>query len=168
MIIDEPVGPYYGGVIAAPVFAAVMQDMLQYLKIAPQSGSAFVAAAKEAHVLVPSVINFAVADAVGELKKAGLGGRIEESGDRVADQIPKPGSLVPPGSSILLYTVTPRYLAGEVTVPTLSGQIRPAGGRRSGGTGTGRPAVRDGDQGGQTGPAAWQQGLAGNNDNAIF
>lgn len=121
VIIDEPVGPYYGGVIAAPVFGAVMQDVLQYLKVAPQSSSS-ASAAKAAHVLVPSVINFSPADAVSELKKAGLGGRIEESGDRVADQIPKPGSRVPPGSSILLYTVTPRYLTGEVTVPDLGGQ----------------------------------------------
>lgn len=121
VIIDEPVGPYYGGVIAAPVFGAVMQDVLQYLKVAPQPSGAS-AAAKEAHVVVPSVINFPVAEAEAELKKAGLSGRVEENGDRVADQIPKPGSRVPPGSSVLLYTVTPRYLAGEVTVPDLTGQ----------------------------------------------
>ncbi|MDR3590081.1 MAG: penicillin-binding transpeptidase domain-containing protein [Negativicutes bacterium] len=119
VVIDEPVGPYYGGVIAAPVFGAVMRDVLQYLKVAPQDG--MVSTAKEAHVVVPSVINFAPAEAVSELKKAGLGGRIEESGDRVADQIPKPGSRVPPGSSILLYTMTPRYLAGEITVPDVGG-----------------------------------------------
>jgi len=119
VIIDEPVGPYYGGVIAAPVFRALAQDILQYLKVTPQPESA--AAEEQAHVVVPGVINFLVADAVNELQKAGLGSRIEESGARVTDQVPKPGSLVPPGSKIMLYTLTPRYSTGEVTVPDLTG-----------------------------------------------
>lgn len=37
VVIDEPVGPYYGGQIAAPVFRAAMQDILAYLKI-PDDG----------------------------------------------------------------------------------------------------------------------------------
>ncbi|MDR3564950.1 MAG: stage V sporulation protein D [Negativicutes bacterium] len=121
VVIDEPVGPYYGGVIAAPVFGAAARDILQYLKVAPQSGISE-ADSKQAHVIVPSVINFLVTDAVNGLKKAGLAGRVEETGERVADQIPKPGSRVPPGSTVLLYTVTPRYLADEITVPDLTGK----------------------------------------------
>jgi stage V sporulation protein D (sporulation-specific penicillin-binding protein) len=33
VIIDEPVGFYYGGQIAAPVFKAMMTDILQYLAV---------------------------------------------------------------------------------------------------------------------------------------
>lgn len=33
VVIDEPVGPYYGGQIAAPVFRNAMGDILTYLKI---------------------------------------------------------------------------------------------------------------------------------------
>lgn len=121
VVIDEPVGPYYGGVIAAPVFGAVAKDILQYLKVVPQTGG-ISTATKEPHVVVPSVINFLVSDAIIELKKAGLSGRVEETGDRVADQVPKPGSRVPPESSILLYTLTPRYMAGDVTVPDVTGK----------------------------------------------
>ncbi len=120
VIIDEPVGPYYGGLIAAPVFGAVIHDILQYLQVAPQGGPAG-KDAPEAHVTVPPVINLPVADAVRELKAAGLAARTEETGDRVADQVPKPLSRLPAGASVLLYTQTPRYPAGEVTVPDLTG-----------------------------------------------
>lgn len=121
VVIDEPVGPYYGGVIAAPVFGAVAKDILQYLNVAPQT-PATAQDSKDAHVTVPSVINFVVADAVRELQKAGLNARIEETGERIADQVPKPGSRVPSGSNALLYTLTPRYAAGEITVPDLTGK----------------------------------------------
>lgn len=122
VIIDEPVGLYYGGQIAAPVFGAVMKDVLQYLKVSPQLSGTSKPSNQETHVLVPSVINLNVPEAVKELEKAGLVPRIEESGDRIADQIPKPGSRMPAGGGVLLYTMTPRYSAGEVTVPDLSGR----------------------------------------------
>lgn len=123
VIIDEPVGLYYGGQIAAPVFGAVMKDVLQYLKVTPQpTDNMTKPAAPDPHVLIPSVINLSVPEAVKELEKAGLKPRIEESGDRIADQIPKPGSRIPAGSGVLLYTMTPRYQAGEVTVPDLTGR----------------------------------------------
>ena len=122
VVIDEPVGLYYGGQIAAPVFGAVMKDILQYLKINPQLDTNSKAGTEQSHVLVPSVINLRVPEAMKELEKAGLIPRIEESGDRIADQIPKPGSRMPSGGGVLLYTMTPRYSAGEVTVPDLTGR----------------------------------------------
>ncbi|WP_425060769.1 Stage V sporulation protein D [Sporomusa carbonis] len=122
VVIDEPVGLYYGGQIAAPVFGAVMKDVLQYLKVSPAPAGSAKNGDSEGHVQVPSVINLSVPEAMKELEKAGLMPRIEESGDRVADQIPKPGSRMPIGGGVLLYTMTPRYAAGEVTVPDLTGR----------------------------------------------
>lgn len=122
VIIDEPVGLYYGGQIAAPVFGAVMKDILQYLQINPQLTPSATTENAEAHVVVPSLINLSIPEAVKELKKYGLTPRIEEDGDKIADQIPKPGSRIPAGGTVLLYTMTPRYLAGEVTVPDLTGR----------------------------------------------
>jgi len=37
VIIDEPQGNYYGGVVAAPVFKKIAQQTLNYLNIAPES-----------------------------------------------------------------------------------------------------------------------------------
>ncbi len=122
VIIDEPVGPYYGGLIAAPVFGAVARDILQYLQVAPQPPAvAQPPLPTPAHVAVPLVINLTVAEATSQLAKAGLATRIEEGGERVADQVPKPGSRVPAGASVLIYTEKPRYAEGVITVPDLTG-----------------------------------------------
>lgn len=40
VVIDEPKGSYYGGVVAAPVFREVGQWALNYLKVNPQTGMA--------------------------------------------------------------------------------------------------------------------------------
>lgn len=120
VLIDEPVGPYYGGLIAAPAFNAVARDILQYLKVAPQGTPP--PEGKEAHVVVPSVINLPVGEAGRQLRGLGLTVRIEEAGERIADQVPKPGSRAPAGSTVLLFTVTPRFAADEITVPELTGR----------------------------------------------
>ena len=122
VVIDEPVGLYYGGQIAAPAFAAAMKDILQYLKVMPRITKDTNSQGQETHLIVPSVINLLVPVAILELHKIGLQARIEETGTRVFDQIPKAGSRVPKDSSILLYTLTPRYGIGEVTVPDCSGK----------------------------------------------
>ena len=122
VVIDEPVGLYYGGQIAAPAFAAAMKDILQYLKVMPRITKDTNSQGQETHLIVPSVINLLVPEAIQELHKNGLQARIEETGTRVFDQIPKAGSRVPKDSSILLYTLTPRYGIGEVTVPDCSGK----------------------------------------------
>lgn len=121
VIIDEPTGMYYGGQIAAPVFGAVVKDVLPYLKVTPEFPASETAPAKQTHVLMPSLINLTLAEAGKEIQKAGLQVRIEEDGDRVADQIPKPGSRIPLGGTVLLYTRTPRFIAGEVTLPDFRG-----------------------------------------------
>jgi len=122
VVIDEPVGLYYGGQIAAPAFAAIMKDILQYLKIAPHAINNSSSEKQETHVVVPSVINLVVSEATQELRKANLQARIEETGERIVDQIPKPGSRIPKDSSVLLYTMTPRYASGDITVPDCSGR----------------------------------------------
>ena len=122
VIIDEPVGLYYGGQIAAPAFAATMKDVLQYLKVMPRITQGSTNQSQETHVIVPSVINLLVPEAIQELHKSGLQARIEETGTRVFDQIPKAGSRLPKDSSVLLYTLTARPGVGEVTVPDCVGK----------------------------------------------
>jgi stage V sporulation protein D (sporulation-specific penicillin-binding protein) len=119
VVIDEPSGLYYGGQIAAPVFGRVMQDALQYLGVSNKQSAASQPA--ESHTIVPDVIGKPLQDSLKELKKAGLAVRIEESGEQVTDQVPKPNSRVPSGSKVLLYTRTPRFDTVEITVPTVEG-----------------------------------------------
>lgn len=122
VVIDEPVGIYYGGQIAAPVFGAAVKDILEYLKVAPRHDEINELEHFQTHVIVPSVINLEVSEGVKELQKVGLNARVEESGGRIVDQIPKPGSRVPKGTNVLLYTLTPRYGFGEITVPDCTGR----------------------------------------------
>jgi len=126
VIIDEPVGLYYGGQIAAPVFGRAIKDILQYYKIAPDKRlhdtSSLV---KAAHIEVPSVLNLSLDEAAEILHKAGLGIREAGNSGRVMDQIPKPGSRVPPKTTVLLYTERPRYIGGKITVPDLTGKGLP-------------------------------------------
>jgi stage V sporulation protein D (sporulation-specific penicillin-binding protein) len=121
VIIDEPVGMYYGGQIAAPAFGSIMRDVLQYLKISPQKSLQSSVAEYESHITVPNVINLLVPDAIKVLQKAGLQGRIADNGERIEDQIPKPGSRMPKHSSVLLYTLSPRYGEEKITVPDCHG-----------------------------------------------
>jgi stage V sporulation protein D (sporulation-specific penicillin-binding protein) len=118
VVIDEPSGLYYGGQIAAPVFGRVMQDALQYLGVSKLPSANQPA---ESHTVVPDVIGKPLQDGIKELKKAGLAYRIEESGEQVTDQVPKPNSRVPAGSKVLLYTRTPRFDTVEITAPTVEG-----------------------------------------------
>lgn len=123
VVIDEPVGIYYGGQIAAPVFSAVIKDVMQYLKVAPRLPEPSKGERSDAHIVTPSVINLTVPEAVRALQKSGLNARVEEGGERIADQIPKPGSRVPIGTNILLYTLSSRYgTVEEVTVPDCQGK----------------------------------------------
>jgi len=96
-----------------------MQDALQYLGVSNKQSEASQPA--ESHTIVPDVIGKPLQDSLKELKKAGLAIRIEESGEQVTDQVPKPNSRVPAGSKVLLYTRTPRFDTVEITVPTVEG-----------------------------------------------
>ncbi len=119
VVIDEPAGLYYGGQVAAPVCGRVMEDALRYLGVSNQDATAGQPA--QEHAVVPDVIGKPVTDAAGELKKAGLDSRVEETGEQVTDQVPKPGSRIPAGSRILLYTRTPRFDVVEMTAPPVEG-----------------------------------------------
>jgi len=36
IVIDEPKGAYHGGVVAAPVFSAIVRQVLLYLRVPPE------------------------------------------------------------------------------------------------------------------------------------
>ena len=37
VVIDEPQGKYYGGIVAAPAFRKIAQESLSYMNISPRS-----------------------------------------------------------------------------------------------------------------------------------
>src|SRR5690554_1940253 len=110
VILDEPQGPVkYGGVIAAPVFAAVVRDTLYYLGVPPETSQEQSTGpqgrAREETTLrsVPNLLRLTREEARRILTRTNLSWRELGEGDYVMEQNPKAGAMVPPGTKILLY-----------------------------------------------------------------
>lgn len=106
VILDEPSSDVkYGGVIAAPVFRAVMQDIFRYMEIPPSYavGMPQGTAGSGNNVFVPDVTGKSRAEAEAGLKEVGLLWRHEGIGDVVTNQVPKAGSQVGAGTTVIVY-----------------------------------------------------------------
>lgn len=104
VLIEDPVGIYYGGTIAAPVIADVFNNILPYLGV-EESYS-------EEEIKKFDIGTFAMPDLVGKTKK-----EVKEllkiyklgelyplgEGDVVREQFPLPGETVEKGSDFILY-----------------------------------------------------------------
>ncbi|MDD2421638.1 MAG: stage V sporulation protein D [Heliobacteriaceae bacterium] len=131
VVIDAPQGgTYFGGLVAAPVFRAVMTDVLRHLGIPPQVNTGDLPAAVEDRVegaVVPLVTGINLSEAEDKLRRVGLGIATEGFGTKVVDQLPKPGEKVLPNTAVILYlgneskAVTARP-GGEAVCPNLAGK----------------------------------------------
>lgn len=106
VVIDEPVGVYYGGTIAGPVVQEVVEDTLNYLEVEPK----FTEEEKELideKIIVPDVRNKKISDAGKVLTELGLRYTTEyqeiTTNSIIKDQFPLPGAEVIKGSIIDLY-----------------------------------------------------------------
>lgn len=120
VMIDEPKGEYYGGVVAAPVFASVMRDVLRYLEIPPQEEP--VDETEQETVTVPDLVGKDVVAAQAELHEMGLSGKPDGTGTTVVSQFPVAGARVLKHTNVILYTedeAEPEE--GMVRVPTIIG-----------------------------------------------
>lgn len=107
----------YGGVIAAPVFQTVAEQVLDYLNVPRQQS----AAQNSGMTVVPNVRNYPTAEAERILKEHKLTANYLNNGEIVKDQIPSPGSRVLPHTAVNLvcYTESDAVL---VEVPYLAGK----------------------------------------------
>ena len=122
VVIDDPVGAYYGGEIAAPVFGEIMNQVMRYLTIRPHNAAelASVPAARPSQpapakqpvapavkpgpgkVAVPNVLGRSMRDAGDILTGAGLVFVPAGSGVAVRQTVP-PNSVVNPGTEVTVY-----------------------------------------------------------------
>jgi stage V sporulation protein D (sporulation-specific penicillin-binding protein) len=122
VVIDDPVGDYYGGEIAAPVFGEIMNQVMRYLTIRPQNAAEFAAipaavpppaktvpkAAAPAvkpgpgKVAVPNVLGRSIRDAGDILTGAGLVFVPSGSGVAVRQSVPANG-IVSLGTEVTVY-----------------------------------------------------------------
>lgn len=101
VVIDEPVGMYYGGQIAAPVFPALMKDAAEYLGLERVREEAVIE--DEATVEVADVVGVSAIEAERILTASGLAAMAYGEG-RVTMQVPPAGSRVAERTSVILYT----------------------------------------------------------------
>ncbi|MDI3280084.1 MAG: penicillin-binding transpeptidase domain-containing protein [Bacillota bacterium] len=116
----EPQTPVtYGGVLAAPVFQAVLGDVMAYLKVPPRLETPPPPGRGphgEELAVVPNARSLFRAEAEQVVTKAKLRFRFTGHGQVVIDQTPKPGAQVPVGTLVLLHTADEGTL-GEDIVP---------------------------------------------------
>ncbi len=123
VLIDPRGDSHMGGVIAAPLVGKIAEDVLSYMQVERQFTQEDLKSMTE-EVYVPDVRKKTVAEAVKALKAAGLKYSIEGEGNNessVVEQTPKPDSVVPENSVVLLYTYKPES-EQTVKMPDLSGK----------------------------------------------
>jgi len=119
VLVDNPkVGTHYGSTAAAPYASQILEETLHYLNVAPDR-----AAPDDGTVEMPDVTDMALEDALLNLAAKGLSYIVEGYGAYVADQIPKSGTMVSSGDSVILCLENYDEMTdGAVKVPQLLGK----------------------------------------------
>lgn len=102
VMLDEPMGEsHMGGATAAPTFKNIFDNVLRYLNIEPQYTEEELASLDNT---VPNVEGMTKTDAIARFTNSGLKYNIIGKGNTILNQIPKGGSTLPDGSTVVLYT----------------------------------------------------------------
>jgi len=123
VIVDEPQGDSYGGMVAAPIFKAIMEKALPMLNVLPKGtmvvknelGSAPPKEAPGAQplidgikvgkkmelVVMPDLTGLSMRNALSRIEGKGLVIKVSGNG-KVVDQVPRPGSVVEKGDICFL------------------------------------------------------------------
>lgn len=128
MIAEPQGGIYFGGVIAAPVFQAIMQDTLHYLNlpddsslVKPPNPSAWYEVPKT-KIKVPSVVNYPVNEAIRRLRAQGLSFQTRGEGSVVYGQVPQGGVEAMNDVTVILDLNKPKLSdSNGITVPNFKG-----------------------------------------------
>jgi cell division protein FtsI (penicillin-binding protein 3) len=118
VVIDEPRGNNYGGVVAAPIFKAIMEKVLPYLHVVPK-GTMVVkneldpARVKEVSetqsiidevrmgkgsrtVVMPDLTGLSMRNALSRMEGRGVIIKVSGNG-KVVEQVPRPGTVIEKG-----------------------------------------------------------------------
>lgn len=118
VMLDEPSGgEYFGGMTAAPVASKILADVMPYLEI-PAEYTPEELATLDASV--PSVIGMQTDAAIEDIKTKGLKYKIVGGEGAVEHQMPKNGTLIPQGGTVVLYT-NGKEPSATITVPDVVG-----------------------------------------------
>ncbi len=118
VLLDEPVGEYYGSIVAAPVVGKILDDSLRYMGVERQYNAD---EAADVNVSMPNIAGKTIGDAKAALLEAGLRYHIigAEEGT-VKKQMPRAGTAVRKDAIGILYTEE-NAAETNVTVPDVTG-----------------------------------------------
>ena len=117
VVIDAPMGVYYGGQVAAPIFSELMTQVVRYLNIMPEGLSQLPVTKKTTtpaerqtvmpvvppgKVLVPNIIGKSVREAGDALNNLGLAFIPVGTGQATSQSLP-PYTVVEPGSEVTVH-----------------------------------------------------------------
>ncbi|NMA85784.1 MAG: PASTA domain-containing protein, partial [Tissierellia bacterium] len=127
VIVDEPIGVYYGGSVAAPVAGELIGEILEYMEVEPE----FTEKEKEQFeytVEVPDTRGKTIGEAgrillESELKYTSESLNINEY-SKVIDQFPAPGMEVSKGSIVDLYLDEEFKSEDKIILPDLIGKSK--------------------------------------------
>ena len=127
VIVDEPEGMYYGGSIAAPAAAEVIEKSLSYLEVSPEFTDKEKKEEKDM-IVVPSLINKTLDEAGEIIVKAGLkysvDSDISSEKAKIVKQYPKAGVKSEKGAIIDLYLDEDLSTTGGIKVPNLMNKTK--------------------------------------------
>ena len=101
VIVDEPVGNYYGSTVSAPYVAKIMSEVLPYLGIEPEYTE------EDKNSLGNVISDFkgkTLTTATNNLQGLGLQVNIVGNGSHVVTQSPMAGTMLSKGATVVLYT----------------------------------------------------------------
>ena len=117
LMLDEPMGgSYMGGQIAAPTFKKIFDEVLRYMDVEPQYTEEELNTNDKT---VPNVEGLPKSEVAKAFNGSGLKYNFIGSGDKVVNQVPKGGSILPEGSTVAIYTEKDQH--SEVVVPDVKG-----------------------------------------------
>lgn len=100
VLLDEPVGDYYGSMIAAPVVGRIMEDSLRYLGVERQYSEG----EENEEISMPDVTGKTTSEAAAALVAAGLRYHVAGEGEgKVESQMPRAGTAVRKEAICVLY-----------------------------------------------------------------
>lgn len=103
VLVDEPVGIYYGGTVAAPVIREVYENILPYMGINPKYEQRDFDEFKIGEITIPKLTGLSANEAKKLLKDLELEIVSLGEGETIIEQFPLPNDKVNRGSKLILF-----------------------------------------------------------------
>lgn len=99
VVVDEPQGAYYGGVVAAPIASDIFKGIFENDS---EINPSLMPNQNPKNIELETMIGMSLTNAACYLKSKGLDYLVQGTGDYVTSQIPAPGVMVAEGDIVLL------------------------------------------------------------------